>query len=281
MDSPYKIVAADVNNDKELSAADLLEVRKLILGTIVEFKDNGSWRFIDAGFEFEDPTDVFATPIPGDYKIPTLNNDMTIDFIALKIGDVNNNAVSSLNNVVTTTRDRQSIELVAENQEFTDGEFVSVPVSFGTDMTVTGMQFTLEMNNSLEFNGLTSKALDINDNNIGFSKLSDGMISISWDTPEGMSLDADEVLFEINFTSVVSGEIANELKINSKAIDAEMYDSNLETYSIDFVIGGRDVNTNEFVLYQNTPNPFGESTLITFDLPETLSGSLTVFDVTG
>ena len=281
LDSPYKLVAADVNNDEELTAADLLELRKLILGTIGEFTNNGSWRFIDAEFEFIDPTDVFATSIPGDYIIPTLNNDMNIDFIALKVGDVNNNAESNLKNVITTNRDRKSIELVADNQEFTSGEFLSVPVSVGTDMTATGIQFTLEMNNSLEFNGLTSKAIDINDYNIGFSRLSDGMISISWNAPEGLTLDVDEVLFEINFTSVVSGEIADVLKINSKALEAEMYDASLETYSIDFVIGGRDVNPSEFVLYQNTPNPFGESTLITFDLPESLSGSLTVFDLTG
>ncbi len=281
LDSPYKVVAADVNNDEELSAVDLLDLRKLILGTVTEFENIGSWRFIDSGFEFEDPTDVFASSIPGDYKIPSLNNDMTVDFIALKVGDVNNNAVTNFNNVITTTRDINSIELVAENQEFTQGEFISVPVSVGADMTTTGLQFTLEMNSSIEFNGLTSKALDINDNNIGFSKLSEGVIAISWDSPEGLTLDADEVLFEVNFSSVSSGEVADVLKINSKALEAEMYDESLETYSIDFVIGGRDVNTSEFALYQNTPNPFGESTLITFDLPGTISGSLTVFDVTG
>ncbi len=281
LDSPYKIVAADINNDENVSSADLLELRKLILGTISEFSDNGSWRFIDSEFEFADPTDVFATSIPGDYKIATLNSDMTIDFTALKVGDVNNNAESNLQSSNSAIRTNKSIELMAENQIFSTGDLISVPISAKTEMTTTGMQFSIEVSNSLEFNGLTSRAIDIEDYNIGFSNLSEGVISVSWNRPEGLALDADEVLFEVNFTSVASGEIANEMNINSKAIDAELYDANLQTYSIDFVIDGRNINPSEFVLYQNTPNPFGESTLITFDLPRSISGSLTVFDFTG
>jgi hypothetical protein len=281
LDSPFKVVAADINNDEKISSSDLLQLRKLILGTIIELPDNGSWRFIDSGFEFPDPTDAFATPIPGDYNIPTLNSNMTIDFIALKVGDVNNDAVSNLQSISSTPRFNKTIELVAENQSFSAGDLISVPVMAKTDMTVTGMQFSIEMSNVLEFNGLTSRAIDLNDYNVGFSRLSEGIISVSWNRPEGLVLDADEVLFDVNFVSVGSGNLEDEMNINSKAIEAELYDANLETYAIDFAIGGRELNALEFVLYQNTPNPFGESTTIAFDLPQALSGTLTVFDLTG
>ena len=36
LDSPYKMIAADINNDKEISALDLIELRKLILGVYNE-----------------------------------------------------------------------------------------------------------------------------------------------------------------------------------------------------------------------------------------------------
>jgi len=36
-----------------------------------------------------------------------------------------------------------------------------------------------------------------------------------------------------------------------------------------------------FALYQNRPNPFQESTSITFDLPKNMEATLSVFDVSG
>jgi hypothetical protein len=281
LDSPYKVVAADINHDEKIAASDLLVLRKLILGTISELPDNGSWRFIDANFEFADPTNAFATPIPEKYNIETLSSDMSIDFLALKVGDVNNNAKSDFQSKVSSTRSDKSVQLSIDNQVFEKGNTISVPVAVNTDIEASGMQFTIELNNGLEFNGFTSKAIDVNDYNIGFSNLSNGFIAISWNNSDGISLDAGEVLFEMNFISTTSGDLADKLNVNSKTIAAEMYDNNLETYAIDFIIEGRDVNATEFVLHQNTPNPFGATTMIAFELPAALNGSLTVFDVTG
>ncbi|MEP7269115.1 MAG: dockerin type I domain-containing protein [Saprospiraceae bacterium] len=44
--SPYKKIAADVNNDNDISAIDLLELRKLILGIYDKLPDNTSWKFV-------------------------------------------------------------------------------------------------------------------------------------------------------------------------------------------------------------------------------------------
>jgi hypothetical protein len=39
------LIAADVNNDGKVSASDLTELRKLILGIYNELPNNSSWRF--------------------------------------------------------------------------------------------------------------------------------------------------------------------------------------------------------------------------------------------
>jgi len=89
---PYQIIAADANGDHQLKPLDLLLLRKLILGIIIEFPDSPVWHFLDAHFEFENSSNPFpdlddleSNPyfiefyeiIPGWYN-----------FIGVKTGDV-------------------------------------------------------------------------------------------------------------------------------------------------------------------------------------------------
>ena len=46
LSSPYKMVAADVNNDQQVTTLDIIELRKNILGFSDDFTNNMSWRFI-------------------------------------------------------------------------------------------------------------------------------------------------------------------------------------------------------------------------------------------
>ena len=55
LNSPYKILAADVDNDKQITAIDLVELRKLILATYEDLPNNESWRFIPKSTSFSDP----------------------------------------------------------------------------------------------------------------------------------------------------------------------------------------------------------------------------------
>ena len=59
MDSPFKIIAADINSDTRVTAIDLVELRKLILGVYTELPQNDSWRFVDATQTFADATRPF------------------------------------------------------------------------------------------------------------------------------------------------------------------------------------------------------------------------------
>jgi hypothetical protein len=45
LNSAYKMIAADATNDGKVTAADLTELRKLILGITNELPNNASWRF--------------------------------------------------------------------------------------------------------------------------------------------------------------------------------------------------------------------------------------------
>ena len=87
LDSPYKVIAADINSDENVSALDLVQLRKLILGVYDELPSNDSWRFADANATFDDANDPF--PFVESVDVDFLTGDrMNEDFIAIKIGDV-------------------------------------------------------------------------------------------------------------------------------------------------------------------------------------------------
>lgn len=93
LDSPYKMIAADVNGSSTISTLDLLTIRKLILGIIDEFpNDVPSWRFVRADYVFPDPADPFEEGWPDSFNFSG-EGIYEVDFIAIKMGDVNLDAM--------------------------------------------------------------------------------------------------------------------------------------------------------------------------------------------
>ncbi len=90
--SPYKYIAADVNSSGSVSASDLVELRKLILGITDKFPKNlTSWVFVPKSNGIPDPTNPFS--YLNEMETGSLTADIKdADFIAVKIGDVNQSA---------------------------------------------------------------------------------------------------------------------------------------------------------------------------------------------
>ena len=66
-----------MNNDGRISALDLVTMRKLILGVIEEYPVSDSWRF------YEKESHLSA------YQVDRLSTSMELDWVGVKIGDVN------------------------------------------------------------------------------------------------------------------------------------------------------------------------------------------------
>ena len=89
LSSPYKLIAADANNSRSITTLDLIQVRKLILNLDPVFPKNTSWRFVDAAYRFPNPANPWATSFPESISMNNLPGNASINFIAIKIGDVN------------------------------------------------------------------------------------------------------------------------------------------------------------------------------------------------
>lgn len=93
LDSPYKIIAGDVNNSGSISTFDMVLIRRIVLTIDTEFELNTSWRFVPADYVFPDPKNPWFEPFPESIELEDLNGDNhDLNFIAIKVGDVNNSA---------------------------------------------------------------------------------------------------------------------------------------------------------------------------------------------
>lgn len=96
LNSPYKRIAADVNNNQKITIADVIQIQRLILGVDTAFAHNTSWRFVRADYAFPVPTNPWFDVFPESKTFNTFWSDNDQDFIAIKIGDVNSSAATSL-----------------------------------------------------------------------------------------------------------------------------------------------------------------------------------------
>jgi hypothetical protein len=92
LESPYKMIAADVNNSKSISALDMVQIRKLILNIDKHFANNTSWRFVDAAYRFPDPKNPWSTSFSEVMGVNDLVKNVRANFVAIKVGDVNASA---------------------------------------------------------------------------------------------------------------------------------------------------------------------------------------------
>ena len=86
--SPYAILAADVNESKNLTAADVKDIRLLINGNIDKLTKTSNWKFIDADYKFSDPTYPYDAPNYVEW-IQKNTDKKYVKFFAIKMGDVN------------------------------------------------------------------------------------------------------------------------------------------------------------------------------------------------
>ncbi len=273
-DSPYKIIAADVNNDERVTASDLSQLRKLLLGVYDNFPDNKSWRMIDKGYVFPDPTDPFVDILPERYHIPSLGSNMHINWIGVKVGDVNNSYLADANKQVAETRST-SMQFGVAEQSLIQGKNI-IPVYADREDYLYGFQMSLSLRNVKDAY-IIPGALAIHADNFIFNGNS---LKVSWNKAEGVEVNANDVLFYIQVeldAPMNTSSIINLMSSNS--LRPEYYGKALKAENLGWRFM-RDHN-NVFEVHGNVPNPWNNETQIQFYLPAEGNVALRITDVTG
>ncbi|MDX1410050.1 MAG: dockerin type I domain-containing protein, partial [Saprospiraceae bacterium] len=253
LDSPYKIIAADANRSGSISAVDILELKKLILGLIDELPHNTSWRFVDAGYDFTNALDPLQEAFPEDYVIDPFMTDMLdVDFIAVKVGDVNESSsqLGSGDPGEATSGRMEDIRLTMDDVVLTAGEEHEVVVSAEQlDETAT-MQFTLSWDPAVMkvtevIPGQRSRSKQWNK-----ERLAEGVLPFSWHTLEVPGSGTDQ-LFTIRVKALQDLRLSQALDLNSSVTPEEGSRLDGTLSEIKLVFGdGAPVNES-LILYQN------------------------------
>ncbi len=271
LDSPYKVIAADANGSSKVTAVDIVELRKLILGIYEELPSSTSWKFVDESEIYPDPTHPFPFSELIDYYNVS-QNMIQSDFIAVKIGDVNG-TVSLTSNLEVENRNAGTAKL---HVSLLDGNQAAVIA--GEDMHLDGFQMSLYNSDNIDFAALQPGVLELS--NANYTITTDNKMNISWNVQSAIKVNEGDVLFFIETAREL--ESKTQFVLDQSAITAELYKQaeDLETKIYDINLRNLETN-NGFSLYQNVPNPFNETTNVSFNLPTDSDARITVTDVTG
>ncbi len=288
LNSPYKMIAADINRSGSITTFDIVELRKLILFINTDFTNNTSWRFVDANFLFPQSSNPFASTFPESFNVNGLNADESANFIAVKIGDVNCSAQSSNFNGSDGRSINGRVELALDEQDLQAGQNYRLAVRAKDFDALLGFQFTLNFDKqALRFEQIEPAALrNLSAANFGTQRANEGILTASWHSKQATQIADNEPLFYLHFTATRAGSLSDLLRISHDLTAAEAYqltDGQLQLRDVSLVFehGSNPAQAVAFQLYQNVPNPFKDMTTISFTLPAADHIQLNIYDIAG
>ncbi|NQZ37622.1 MAG: T9SS type A sorting domain-containing protein, partial [Crocinitomicaceae bacterium] len=259
LNTPYKLMAADVNFSDDITTLDILLAQSLILQNTSSFPNGRLWSFISSDYTFVDPTDPFPYIESRDYL--NIADASSQNFTAMKLGDVNN----SWNPLVA--KDQDDIEFIVQlgNVSGEMNSTVTIPVYFEYEDVLAGFQMTMDWDPTvMEY--VSTNGVFVNPE-LGKLDMDNGSLPISWYSmdPSGILVEgkrAFEMVFRLKNTPTQS----TQLTANSSVIAAEMYSVNLKVLNVGSYGGQVQFTDQDIIEMDVNPNPFNDQLELTFEL---------------
>ena len=228
LNSPYKLIAADVTNNGEVTALDIIYIKRLILGLDITFPGNKLWAFADTSSDNFDPFH------PLQYKesislTGLLANKTNQNFIGVKLGDVNFDWNATVFRPQQPTT--EPITFYFKDVIATEGVEIKVPVKVKNFKNVLGMQFTLNFNSDV----LELKRIEKNRLNVQYAtnKNNEGKLPFIWNDGANKlsNLVDDEVLMELIFVQKAAFN-EEDIRVTSDIAEVEAWDGLYNKHTI-------------------------------------------------
>jgi hypothetical protein len=273
----YQSVAADVNKNNTVTTADIVEIRKLILGIYDTFPAVRSWRLITpvanptnfATFSLSAVKDTYNIILP-DLQVDTVLEPL--NFVAIKYGDINFSATPFAGE---SAEDRSTPALLTyEDRWLEAGETVDIPVRLGTDASLEGWQLALRVDPAY---AILTDISGLPPENVGIS--AEGLARMLWFDSAPHDLPSGTALFTAHIKAIEPVRLSELLSLQPASLQPEYYVSGGERHGL--VLQAAISQANTAVFTAPKPNPVNSATTFGVQLPAPGVVSLKITDLAG
>ena len=267
---PYELIAADANKSGTVTTYDIVELRKLILGTYLTLPELKSWRFIDRTQQFTMDQNPFADEFrenftwdnPGDFSFIMDG----ISFRGIKVGDVNGSATLDMQGELDIrVLDPAVFSVQSSVEKGKKGDVIA--------LTITPDQASVGYQLALKTSGLSVLSVS------GRAELSDDHIYYGADFVRVVS-EAGGFPFTITARMERDGDPNEMVSSDAQAIAPRAYSDMGGPQEIWLIPVPTDIQ-RAAASFTITPNPMKDQALLTFHQPEPGMVCLKVYDVNG
>lgn len=198
----------------------------------------------------------------------------------------------------------QELQLTVPDMTVDPGQSFSIDVKASDFDNIESMQFALFWDPSvIEFQSVSNLNSNMPDfsqsGNFNFANAANGRFRMLWFwsdiiTNEGVTLEDNSTLFSINYKAIgaqgansmveIAGDTlgVTQLEVQIGSAGQEIgYNIDNGKVTISGATASEETVTDDFTLFQNSPNPFQEITYISFNLSSGATAKLTIFDSVG
>jgi len=277
--TPYQVIAADVNGSGSITTADIILLRRFILGSESNFGGK-LYSFVDKKHVFTNPLNPF--PFPQSININSTQNQVVGDFIGVKLGDVNFDNTPQ-NFIPKASRDRK-IEFVYEIITPTVSKHsneVIYRIKSAKQQELLGIQFTLNWDNKL------AELMAVEHNPMGIFLANEtgnnGSLGLSWNAGSGTPkmLQENEVVFEIR-VKLNARYMSVPLNMNDDLLEREAFDADFKVKELSLKLENVSNPANSTEVKLNVfPNPAQGNFTLNFNSNMSEKGYILLTDMLG
>lgn len=273
--TPHQYIAADINRNGGITVFDLVQLQQVVLETIDEFPQNTSWDFLPANYTFDYGSQALNYTYPQSILVNDLDTDeLNVDFIGVKIGDINES-----NNPSLVSNDNSTWQI--EDRSVAAGEIIDIPVRMLVGQKLLGFEAAINFDpTQLELQQVTG---------VTDYRLEEGQLKMLWYTEDAqnkpLSITPEMELISFQFLAHTDLEkISDAINFTTPDIQQLTYDVAQTERTIQWTFTDAvvtDIKSFDQSAPKLYPNPFNQQTLFTFELSGASSVSLEVYDLTG
>jgi len=268
--NPYKLIAADIDNSKSINIRDLVDLKKIVLGSVKK-NDSEAWKLFNAKASIDNKNPWSAQDY---YYFKNVDGDLAeVNFKGVKIGDIDGTVNASL-----ATRTSKKRFLSIGNEQLEKDKTYTVELTLNEDIDLVAFQTSIGYAaDALQIIEISGDRIKIQKEDVNYEN--SGLISIANVNIESNRMYQGDVLLRVAFKALKNDILANVLNLKVDGTKSLIVSKTSETYDLD--LKWRNSSEKVLTVQQNAPNPFADRTNLVFSLTEDMPVEVSVYDQAG